>query len=89
MCLLVRGLLKYLFIYFGTCSIFFLEKLLATFPNFIFAYLYPTFYFECTVLDCIDRNKEHLETKNRGKNGETVNLGCKIKYVSAKAAKQV
>lgn len=68
---------------------FSLKKLLVTFPNFNFIYLYPTFYFERIVFDCIDRTKEHVEIKNRGKNGEAVKLGCKMKNISAKAAKQV
>lgn len=85
-------LIKILIYVFLNMQYFLLEKLLAPFPNFIFTYFFPTFYFECTVFDCIDRNREHLKIKNRGKNCEAVRLctlECKMKNASAKAAKQV
>lgn len=56
-----------IFIYVFSNMYFLLEKLLATFQDFIFTVLYPTLYFVCTVVDYIDRNKAHLEMKKQEK----------------------
>lgn len=67
-------------IYVFSNMYFLLENLLATFPDFIFTVLYPMLYFVCTVVDCIDRNGEHLETKKQRKKLR----GCKTGVQSEK-----
>lgn len=69
-----------IFVYVFSNMYFLLEKLLATFPDFIFTVLYPTLYFVCTVVDYIDRNKEHLEMKKQRKKLR----GCKTRVQNEK-----
>lgn len=69
-----------IFIFVFSNMYFLLEKLLATFQDFIFTVLHPTLYFVCTVVDYIDRNKAHLETKKQRKKLR----GCKTRVQNEK-----